>query len=312
MSVRNPTGEGRRGAKPQRVEITSTLHVSNTCSLKRKCHYCGFAAKTSPEGYYKSVAKPDRLMEEIALTVYESGIRRISISAGYGNFDRVLRAVEIVKENTDLEVLVNVGGDLSKGDIKILKTLGVETVCCNLETVNEKLFKKLKPDDDLKQRLNVCRWVKEEGMWLSSGLLLGIGESEKDREEHLRVLKELEVDEIPVMGFRPYKGTPMENHPPAPLELSVQIVNRIREEFPNLKRITVPFPIYGYEGLPALLEAGANNVATVVPRNYPTLIKGVGTPKVGILEELVPFLEKLGYRTNVKKSLREQTLHLHP
>ena len=299
------------------VEITSTLHVGNSCSLRRKCHYCGFAARTSPEGYYEVVDKTEGEMKEIALTVAESGIKRISISAGYGNTKRVFKAVEIVKKYTTLEVLVNVGGDLTREDVKTLKTLGVETICCNLETTNEKLFKKLKPDDDLKKRIAVCGWVKEEGMLLSSGLLLGIGESEEDREEHLKLLQKLEVDEIPVMGFRPYKGTPMENHPPAPLELSVEVIRRIKETFSRLRRITVPFPIYRYEGLPAVLEAGATNVATVVPKNYPTLIKGVGSPEVGVLEELIPFLRKLGYKTNAEEKVERGQkgnlpLHLSP
>ncbi len=279
------------------VEITSTLHVSNRCSLRRKCHYCGFAAKTSEEGYYRLTEKSDGEIVEAAKAVEESGIGRISVSAGYGNFKRVLRAVELIRLHTDLKILVNVGGDLDREGVRLLAELGVETVCCNLETVNEKLFYKLKPDDDLRQRIRVCEWVKEEGLLLSSGLLVGIGETEGDRQRHIELLKVLEVDEVPVMGFRPYRGTPMEKHPPAPLGLVVDVIRRVKDAIPNLRRITIPFPIVGFEGLKPCLDAGANNVATVVPKSYPLEVKGVGSPTVGILEELLPLLESWGYKT---------------
>ncbi len=284
----------------KKIEITSTLHASNSCALKRKCHYCGFAVKTSPVGYYRLSEKTPEEMEGILKTIEESGIGRISISAGYGNFEKVYTAARLAKEKTSLEVLVNVGGDLERWQIKEFASLGVETVCCNLETVNERLFYRLKPDDNLQKRLEVCEWVKEEGIKLSSGLLVGLGESVEDRKRHIEILKALEVDEVPVMGFRPYPGTPMENHPPAPLELIVETFKEVIEKIPSVERRTVPFPIVGFEGLRACLEAGANNVATVVPKNYPMEIKGVGTPRVGILEELLPLLESWGYTTNVR------------
>jgi len=283
------------------VEITSTIHVSNGCSLKRKCAYCGFAAGSSPLGYYRGFVKTEEQIIEAALSIESAGIKRVSISAGYGNFRKVLTAVKTVKRITGLEVLVNVGGDLSREDIELLKSAGVETVCCNLETVNRELFRKLKPDDSFEKRLKVCELVKEVGLKLSSGLLLGIGEDEKDREEHIELLKSLEVDEVPVMGFRPYPKTPMENVPPAPLSLQLQVIERVRESVDSCKRITVPYPTVGREGVVPAVKTGANNVATVVPKSYPLTVKGVGSPEVGVLEELLSLLDSFGIETNVER-----------
>ncbi len=283
------------------VEITSTIHVSNRCSLKRKCAYCGFAAGSSPAGYYKSFVKTEDEILKAALSMEFAGIKRVSISAGYGNFSAVLKAVQIVKEKTGLEVLVNVGGDINEEELELLKSAGVETVCCNLETVNRELFERLKPDDSFEKRLKVCELVKEFGLKLSSGLLLGIGESEKDRKEHIKLLKSLEVDEVPVMGFRPYPGTPMESVPPAPLTLQLRVIERVREVVDSCKRITVPYPTVGKEGVIPAVRSGANNVATVVPENYPLTVKGVGSPQVGILEELLNLFDSFGIETNVER-----------
>ena len=283
------------------VEITSTIHVSNRCSLKRKCAYCGFAAGSSPAGYYKGFVKTEDEVLKAALSIKSAGIKRVSISAGYGNFPAVLKAVQIVKGKTGLEVLVNVGGDLNREELELLKSAGVETVCCNLETVNRELFERLKPDDSFEKRLKVCELVKEAGLKLSSGLLLGIGESKEDRKEHIKLLKSLEVDEVPVMGFRPYPKTPMESVPPAPLNLQLQVIERVKEVVDSCKRLTVPYPTVGKEGVIPAVRSGANNVATVVPKNYPLTVKGVGSPQVGVLEELLPLFDSFGIETNVER-----------
>ncbi|MEO2069158.1 MAG: 5,10-methenyltetrahydromethanopterin hydrogenase cofactor biosynthesis protein HmdB [Desulfurobacteriaceae bacterium] len=275
--------------------------MSNSCSLRKKCAYCGFAVGTSSDGYFFLTEKREKEVLIAAKSIERSGIQRVSISAGYGNFKKVLRAVEIVKENTNLKVLVNVGGDLTKEKILTLKKVGVDTICCNLETINEKLFKKLKPDDSLKDRIKICYLIKEAEIELSSGILLGIGESEKDRRKHINLLRDIAPEEIPLMRFHPYKDTPMENHPKAPFELLVSTIEKIRKNFPKSLRITIPFPTISKKELPTVIEKGANDIATVVPRDYPLLVKGVGSPKVGILEEILEIIESLGVKTNVRR-----------
>jgi len=280
------------------VEITSTIHISNACSMPIKCLYCGFAAGTSKEGYFYSFSQEHEKIKEAALFLEERGIKRVSLSAGYGNFNRIAKALEIVKTHTNLKVLINIGGDLNRERIKTLKSLGVDTICCNLETVNQKLFKRLKPSDSLKKRIEVCFAVKEEGIELSSGILIGVGESEKDRERHLKFLETLEIDEIPLMRFLPFKGTPMENSPPPPKSLLLSLIKKARQ-IKGVKRITVPFPTIDYEDIPEVVTAGATNIATVVPKNYPLKVKGVAAPKVGILEKVVKILEEKGFKTDV-------------
>ncbi|OMH39958.1 hypothetical protein BLW93_07770 [Desulfurobacterium indicum] len=269
--------------------------------MRRKCAYCGFAVGTSVNGYFYLTDKKKDEIKKAAVFIEENGIKRVSLSAGYGNFKKVLSALEIVKKHTSLKVLVNVGGDLDLKRIKLLKSAGVDTICCNLETMNPELFKKLKPDDSLEQRMKICYQIKNLGIELSSGILVGIGETEEDREKHIEFLKELEVEEVPVMGFRPYKNTPMENVSPAPLSLQLKVIEAVRKRVKSLIRLTVPFPTVLMKGLIPTIKAGATNIATVVPVGYPLVVKGVGSPTVGILEEILPILEKHRIRTNVER-----------
>jgi biotin synthase len=42
------------------------------------------------------------------------------------------------------------------------------------------------------------------------------------------------------------------------------------------------------------LLAGANNLATVIPEDYPLVVKGVGSPNYGNLHEVISVVEGLG------------------
>ncbi|XRP96249.1 5,10-methenyltetrahydromethanopterin hydrogenase cofactor biosynthesis protein HmdB [Methanocaldococcus sp. 16A] len=279
------------------IEITSTIHITNICKINPKCSYCGFAAGTSKEGYYKPFRLNDEDIKKSAIAIEESGIKRVSCSSAHGYEGReVVRALKIVKDNTNLEVLVNAGADLTEEAIKELKKYGIDTICCNLETINEELFKKLKPGEELEDRIRVCKLVNKYDIELSSGLLIGIGESYEDRVEHLFYLKnELNVGEIPIMGFNPYKGTPMENHPKCSALEQAKTIAITRLLFPNI-RITSPTPTIGAELVQFALLGGASNIATVIPRNHPINIKGVGSPKTGNLEEVVKMIVDLGLK----------------
>jgi len=288
--------------KEKPIKLTSTIHITNKCKITPKCKYCGFAAGTSPEGYYEGFSRKDDEILEAAKKIEESGIPRVSCSAAHGhNGKHATRAAKIIKENTNLELLINVGSDLKRKNIKKLSEYGTDTICCNLETINRKLFHHLKPGETLKQRIKVCELVCEEQIELSSGLLIGIGESYKDRIKHLRFLKRFDkLAEIPIMGFNPYKGTPMENHPPCPLEDQMKTIAITRILYPHL-RITVPAPTIGPENVKYSLMAGADNIATIIPEEYPLKVKGVGSPQVGNLKKVLKIIKEMGLKTEHKK-----------
>lgn len=275
------------------IEIISSIHITNVCSVNPKCHYCGFANRTSKDGYYEPFRISDKEIKNSAIAIEKSGIMRVSCTSahGYGG-NEILRTLKIIKKNTNLEVLVNAGADFTKKCIKELKKHNIDTICCNLETINNKVFKLVKPGEKLENRINICKIVKKHDINLSSGLLLGIGESYEDRVNHLLFLKELHVDEIPIMGFNPYKDTPMENYPKCSALEQAKTIAISRLMFPDI-RITSPTPTIGTELIQFALMGGASNIATVIPENYPINIKGVGNPKTGSLKNVIKMIKEL-------------------
>lgn len=277
------------------IKLTSTVHITNKCQIQPRCAYCGFAEETSSKGYFNAFYKSDDEILTAVESIQEAHIPRVSCSGGYGyKGKQAVNACKIVKENSNLEVLVNVGGDLTEKSIDKLAELGADTVCCNLETINEDIFYQRKPGDSLDQRKLTCKRVSDAGIGLSSGLLLGLGESVEDRLKHLRYLGNFKtLEEIPIMGFNPYDDTPMANEKPFPLKEQLKIVAVTRIMYPEI-RITMPTPTVGPENVEFSLKAGANNLATVIADNYPHEVKGVGSPEYGNYTEVVNVIEKLG------------------
>jgi biotin synthase len=69
----------------------------------------------------------------------------------------------------------------------------------------------------------------------------------------------------------------------------------------NDLRITVPAPTIGPENVRFSLMAGADNVATVIPEDYPLDVKGVGSPTCGNLKEVVNTIKELGLTPEIKE-----------
>lgn len=281
----------------EEIKLTSTVHITNKCQVQPRCKYCGFAAKTSSEGYYNAFYKSDEEILKAVKSIEEAGIPRVSCSGGHGYKGRqAIKACEIVKENSNLEILVNVGADLTEKSIARLAELNADTICCNLESTNENIFNAAKPGEKLEDRINVCEMISDAGIELSSGLLLGLGESIEDRLEHLKYLNNFKtLGEIPLMGFNPYKDTPMENYPPFPLDEQLKMVAITRIMYPKI-RITVPTPTIGPKNVEFSLNAGASNLATVIADNYPLEVKGVGSPSYGNLNDVLSVINKVGLK----------------
>ncbi len=284
-----------RESRNRTIKLTSTVHLTNICKITPKCKYCGFASGTSRDGYYHPFFKSHQEILKAVQAVEKSGIPRVSCSGAHGyQGQHAVDASRIVKENTALELLVNVGTDLNRKSLEEMSEYGTDTICCNLETVNLQLFNHLKPGERLADRIKICNMIGEANLELSSGLLIGLGESYQDRVNHLFFLKELKnLGEIPIMGFNPYQGTPLENHPPCSLQEQMKTIAITRLMYPDL-RITVPTPTIGPENVKFSLLAGADNLATVIPENYPSDVKGVGSPTYGNFKQVLSCVNKMG------------------
>jgi len=190
------------------------IGVITPCTTSPPCLYCRRSAR--PESF-SDVLTPDEVAIGAQL-IEATGTRRVEVGGGTlwsGADNLVLEAVRAVRNATNLEVWVNVGPCLSRRALEELKSLGATEVCSSLETINEKVFKEVKPGDNLHARMEFAKTIKEVGLKLVSVMMVGIGSSYEDYVNHIFWLKEVSVDHFCITGFNPIPGTPLETRMPA-------------------------------------------------------------------------------------------------
>lgn len=192
----------------------------------------------------------------------ELRIPRVNFFRKYERDEDVINTCKLVKENTNLKTHVNISGDFSFDSIEELFNIGIDTICCNLSTVNNDVFLQNKPKDTLDKRIKVCQNISKNGIGLSSGLVLGIGENAPDRLKHLRFLSNFRtLEEIPIINYNTYPDLPTKEEDIIPLSEHLKTIAVTRIMYPKII-ITIPLSEFRVEYCKYYLDAGANSFAT--------------------------------------------------
>lgn len=212
------------------------LSSNKGCKTNLPCRYCGQASQKFK--FFTKVATPGEVAES-AKIAEQLGFKGVQCGGGCSGY-KGAEAVEdtrIIKDSTNLDVFVNYGADMSEENILKLKHLGVGRIGCSFETINEALFKKIKPGDSLDGRKKVAQLIDEHSVKLATGIMIGISESYTDRVNHIFYLKKFEnLSTIYISGFFPIPGTPMEGYSAAtPIEIAkTMAITRLAHPYADL------------------------------------------------------------------------------
>ena len=126
--------------------------------------------------------------------------------------NRILELVPLVHEATGLNVAVS-AGLLTEDQARRLAEGGVHRYNHNLET-SKSFFTNVVTSHTWEEREDTCRLVRDQGMELCCGALIGMGESDDQRVELLTQLQELDPTEVPLNFLNPRPGTPLGDQQP--------------------------------------------------------------------------------------------------
>jgi biotin synthase len=207
----------RKLHEPSHIQRCFLLSIK-TGGCPEDCSYCGQSAR------YDTGLKRERLLSveqvrEAARAAKERGAERFCMGAAWRQapegeqFERVLQMVREVKE-AGLEACVTLGM-LTPKQALALKEAGLDAYNHNLDTSRE-YYPAIITTRTYDDRLETIRSVREAGISVCSGVILGMGESPDDR---CRVLAELaaldpQPESVPVNLLMPMKGTPLEQAAP--------------------------------------------------------------------------------------------------
>ncbi len=246
------------------VQLCTLLSVK-TGGCMEDCGYC------SQSMHHETHVEPEKMLdvEQVlasARRAKESGSTRFCMGAAWREvkdgpaFDRVLEMVRGVKD-LGLEACVTLGM-LTTPQAQKLKDAGLDAYNHNLDTSREhyKSIIKTRTFDD---RLRTLESVREAGITVCSGGIVGMGESKEDRCELLRTLANMtpQPESVPINALVPVEGTPLGHMPPIdPLDM-VRMIAVARVLMPRARvRLSAGRTSLSREAQLLCMLAGANSI----------------------------------------------------
>ena len=193
-----------------RIDLCSIINGrSGRCP--EDCKYCAQSAHYKTECEVYDFLSQDELVNACKLSE-EEGVHRFSIvTAGKAltgeEFEKSIEAYKEMNEKCDIELCASMGF-LTKEQLHELHEAGVSSYHHNIET-SKRNFPNICTTHTYEQKMNTLKMVKEEGMYVCSGGIIGMGETWEDRLDMAVSLSEVPADSIPINALMPIKGTPL-------------------------------------------------------------------------------------------------------
>lgn len=246
------------------VQLCTLLSVK-TGGCPEDCSYCSQSShhETSVKG---EAMLPVNEVIERARAAKARGATRFCMGAAWRepkegpNFERVLEMVRGVKD-VGLEACVTLGM-LTDSQAERLKAAGLDAYNHNLDT-SRTHYRSIITTRTFDDRLATLRRVRNAGITVCSGGIIGMGESVDDRCSMLIELASLapHPESVPINALVRVEGTPLAAMPPVdPLEL-VRLIATARIMLPKTRvRLSAGRTELGREAQLLALYAGANSI----------------------------------------------------
>lgn len=267
------------------VEMESIIS-GKTGGCPEDCHFCSqssaFESDVAPTGFIP----PEQLLAAAEATALTGATEFCIVYAVRGPdrrlMDHVIECAGLVQRETDMQVACSLG-ILTRDQAFELAAAGVHRYNHNLESARS-FFPDVCTTHSWEERWLTCELVRETGMELCSGGIVGLGESREQRVEFAFQLADLEPHEVPMNFFNPRAGTPLSDRPVLDAAEAIRTI--------ALFRLIMPATIIRYAGgrevtlgdLQAMgLKAGVNALIT---GNYLTTLGQNVAGDLQMLEDL--------------------------
>lgn len=178
------------------------------------CHYCSQSKISKAPVPKYNILKRDELLEAARLAAERGAKTYCLVISARGPNEREISAVETIvpeiKQKFGLDICACLGL-LSREQADRLKACGVDRVNHNLNT-SEEFYEDICTTHTYADRVETLRHVRNAGMEMCSGGIIGMGEKHEDIVSMAFDLHELGVQSIPLNFLNAIEGTPMQTH----------------------------------------------------------------------------------------------------
>jgi len=196
------------------LELCSIINAkSGLCA--EDCKFCAQSARYKTETEVYPLKDKDSILES-ARRAKKIGAERFGIVTS-GNrlsaeeLETVTKAIERINDEVGIEICASLGA-LEKTELTMLEQAGLSRYHHNIET-SRRYYRQIVSTHSFEERVNTIKAAKSVGLDVCSGGIIGMGETWQDRIDTASVLKDLDVDSIPINLLVPAKGTPFESRP---------------------------------------------------------------------------------------------------
>lgn len=190
------------------VEVEGIISLK-TGGCPEDCHFC------SQSGLFASPVRSAWLdipsLVEAAKQTAKTGATEFCIVAAVRGPDerllsQVAAGIEAIRNEVDIQIACSLGM-LTEEQVQRLADMGVHRYNHNLETARS-FFTNVVTTHSWEERWDTLRMVREAGMEVCCGGILGMGETLEQRAEFAANLAELDPHEVPLNFLNPRPGTP--------------------------------------------------------------------------------------------------------
>ncbi len=271
------------------ITYSRKVFIPLTHLCRDVCHYCTFAKTPRHIGQpYMSVEQVLAVAREGArngcnealFTLGEkpelryNAAREALAELGFAStLEYVAHVAKIVFEETGLLPHIN-AGNMTAEEVAFLRPVSA-SMGIMLESTSPRLCEKGmphygSPDKDPAVRLETIALAGQAQVPFTSGILIGIGETRRERVESLLALRELHqryghLQEVIIQNFRAKPGTKMVNAPEPDLDELLWTIAVARILFGATMNIQAPPNLSDAGALPQLVAAGINDWGGVSP-----------------------------------------------
>jgi biotin synthase len=215
------------------VEVEGIISLK-TGGCPEDCHFC------SQSGLFASPVRSAWLdipsLVEAAKQTAKSGATEFCIVAAVRGPDERLLAqvaagIEAIRNEVDIQIACSLGM-LTADQVERLSEMGVHRYNHNLETAKS-FFGEVVTTHTWDERWDTLSMVREAGMEVCCGGILGMGETLEQRAEFAANLAELDPHEVPLNFLNPRPGTPFGDLDVLPASEALKAVAAFRLALPR-------------------------------------------------------------------------------
>jgi biotin synthase len=253
--------------------IHGIIEFSNYCS--NDCLYCGIRASNSELKRYRM--RVDEIVKSAGYCVNGLKFKAIVLQSGEDNWYDEEKLSEIVKrimKNSPCLIILSIG----ERDIKIYKKLyklGARGALIRFETSNAELYKKMRPNHELRKRLRLIRQLRDAGYLIMTGFLIGLPEqTQEDILDDIKLTGDLGADMFSFGPFIPHPDTPLAKASVPSVGLALDTIARARIMNPQARILvtTALETLDKKDGIRNGLSAGGNSLMiNLTPEKYQKL-----------------------------------------